>query len=66
MDVTTCKLGTMRACMATAGCVVAQLHETCSVAAGCYSQSPWSGFMLDHDAVHMQRVMLTAFHCSAG
>jgi hypothetical protein len=36
------------------------------IAADCYSHSPWSGFMLDHDAVHMQLVMLTAFHCSVG
>ena len=36
------------------------------IAAGCYSHSPWSGFMLDHDAVHMQMVMLIAVHCSVG
>ena len=57
MDVTTCKHGTTHVCC----CIVAQLHETCTVAAGCYRHCPWSGFMLDHDAVHMQMVMLTSW-----
>ncbi len=66
MDVTTCKHRTLCVRMSTVDCIVAQLHETCTVAAGCYSHCPWSGFMLDHDAVHMQMVMLTSFHCSVG